>query len=197
MLQVEKAGRCWPFATCVAISGDTLLTTAREAAQLAKWREQEGFKIWVTRPAERIQRRSAGYPNQWRLCFLGRQTHRLDLCQYGLLTVRGKLPKAAPLASAAELAGVEEGIPVACFGFTHEGEKITRFDKFEPRFTQGKVYVITVSQDLPGRPRLLHVKAEIPKNAYGSPVVNAEGKLIGLYGEAAAAGRQGGGFRRR
>jgi hypothetical protein len=37
---------------------------------------------------------------------------------------------------------------------------------------------------LPGEPKLLHVQAGIPKNAYGSPVVNSDGKIIGLYADA-------------
>ena len=36
LLVEAKANRSWPFATCTAISGDTLLTTAREATQSAK-----------------------------------------------------------------------------------------------------------------------------------------------------------------
>jgi len=184
LLQVERAGRAWPHATCVAISSDTLLTSAREALQLAEFREK-GFKIWVTRQAtgfkEEVQdirvndvfATLAQKPNDW-----------LDF-SVGLLTLRGKLSKAVALVSSEELARMEKGIPVACFGFTHEGEEITRFDNFEPRLTQGKVKVIATSQDLPGRPRLLHVQAEIPKFAYGSPLVNAEGKLLGIYDEAA------------
>jgi len=35
LVEVEKAGRFWPFATCVAVGKDTLLTSAREAVQLA------------------------------------------------------------------------------------------------------------------------------------------------------------------
>ena len=103
----------------------------------------------------------------------------------GLLTVAGKLPQVAPLASREALAGLEEGAPVASFGFAHEGEKVTRFDKFEPRLSRGKIYVISPARNLPGHPRLLHVKAEIPKNAYGSPLVTARGEILGVYSEAA------------
>jgi hypothetical protein len=184
LLQVEKSGHCWPFATCTAIGDDTLLTSGREALQLATWQARDGFKIWVTQGDEfkeevRDIRINAAFeslaqkPNDW-IYF-----------DVGLVTVQVKLPKVASLASPEECAGLEEGTPVTCLGFAHEGEKTTRFDHFEPRPARGKVYVITVSAELPGRPRLLHVRADIPKFAYGSPVVNEEGRVLGVYGEAA------------
>jgi hypothetical protein len=187
LLQVEKSGHRWPFATCVAIGKNTLLTTAREASHMAQWREKSGFKFWVTRPTDGFKEEEvrdiriygvfvplADKPNDW-IYF-----------DSALLTIRGDLPKAARLASREELAALERGAPVSCFGFSHEGEEVTRYDKFEARLIPGKIKFITAPPDLPGRPRLLHVKAEIPKNAYGSAVVNAEGGLIGLYGEVAA-----------
>ena len=62
---------------------------------------------------------------------------------------------------------------------------MTRYDKITPRLTEGSVYGIeSTRQHLPGEPKLLHVQAEIPKNAYGSPVVNSDGKIIGLYADA-------------
>jgi hypothetical protein len=186
LLQVEKAGHCWPYATCLAVSGNTLLTTAREAAQLARWRDQSGFKIWATRP-------SSGFKEEVReirvnAVFASLEAKANDWIYYdsGLLTVDGPIAKVVPIASRAELADLEPGMAVFCCGFTHEGEKLTRFDRLEPRFTAGKLYVISVAKNLPGQPRLLHLKAEIPKNAYGSAVVNAEGKVIGLYGETAS-----------
>ena len=56
LLEVEKAGRFWPFATCVAVGRETLLTSAREAMQLAAWRENEGFKLWAVNLALGIKK---------------------------------------------------------------------------------------------------------------------------------------------
>jgi hypothetical protein len=178
----------WPYATCVAISNDTLLTTAREAAQLATWRTNEGFRIWVTRPAANFKEEVQDIRVHGVYASLTKKTNGwMIYFDLGLLTVRTNLPKAVPLASPEDLAALEEGLPVFCFGFTHEGETITRFDKFEPRLTPGKIKLITVSQELPVKARVLHIKAEIPKNAHGSPIVNAAGRIIGIYGEAAAS----------
>jgi hypothetical protein len=185
LIQVEKSGRMWPFATCVAVGNDTLLTTAREAAQLAAWTAEKGFKVWITRQAGDFKEEVQDIRVHGVYAALPEKSNDWIYCDLGLLTVRAKLPKTVALASPQDMADLEEGLPVFCFGFTHEGEKTTRFDKFEPRLSQGKVYVITVSQNLPGKPRLLHVKAEIPKFAHGSPVVNAQGRLLGIYGESA------------
>jgi hypothetical protein len=187
LIQVEKAGRTWPYATCVAIADDTLLTTAREAAQLAAMQTNDGFKVWVTRPADGFKEEVQDLRVNGVYASLADKPNDWIYFDLGLLTVRGKLPKIAPLASREELMALEDGVPVACFGYPHEGDKVTRFDKFEPRLSQGKVYVITVSEELPGRPRLLHIKADIPKFAYGSPIVTRDGKVVGIYGEAAVS----------
>jgi hypothetical protein len=186
LIQIEKAGHCWPFATCVAVGNDTLLTTAREATQLASWRAEAGLKIWVTRPADGFKEEVHDIRIHGIFASLAEKAGDWIYFDLGLLTIQGKLPQIIPMASPEDSAGLEAGLPVFCFGYTHEGDKITRFDHLEPQLARGKIYVITASRELPGRPRLLHVKAEISRNAYGSPVVNAEGKLIGLYGEVAA-----------
>ena len=183
LIQVEKADRFWPFATCVAVAGDTLLTTAREAAQLARWRESRKFKVWVTRQAGDFREEAKEIRVIAPFVAVNEASDDLFYVDVGLLTVGRPLPNMVPVALPKELGEVEEGFPVTCVGFTHEGGKVTRFDIFEPRQTVGKVYLIACAQNLPGQPKLLHVQAEMPKNAYGSPVVNAAGKVIGLYGD--------------
>jgi hypothetical protein len=185
LTQVETAGRTWPYATCVAIGNDTLLTTAREAAQLAAWRAEKGFKIWVTRQAAGFKEEVQDIRIHGLFASLPEESNEGIFVDLGLLTVRTKLLKAAPLALPEELAELKEGLPVSCFGFAPEGGKITEFDKFEPQLNRGKVFVVIGSQKLPSKAWELGVTAEIPKNAYGSPIVNAKGKIIGIYGEAA------------
>ncbi|NUQ64442.1 MAG: hypothetical protein HUU20_18405, partial [Pirellulales bacterium] len=114
----EETARTWPFATCSAIGDSTLLTTARETAQLAVWRGQ-GFRIWVSRSTDgprievkdlRVHRQFvplADKPGDWVYANLG------------LLVTEEKLPRAARLASTDELRELEEGLPLACFGFSH------------------------------------------------------------------------------
>lgn len=190
LVQVERSGGLWPHATCVAIGGDTLLTAARYALDLAGLREQ-GYKVWVTRPAAGFKAEVQDIRVNAVFATLADKQADWIYFNLGLLTVADKLPKTARLASRAELDQLEEGLPVAFFGFTHEGEKVTRFNKFEPCLSQGTVKWITVAKQLPGAPQLLHVKAAIPKNASGSPLVDGEGTLLGLYGEPAPPPAEG------
>lgn len=188
LIQVETAGRFWPFATCSAIGKNTLLTSAREAYILSDWRNdpQNGFKIWITNPASGIQMAvqdiylnavfttiddkftTIDYkPNDW---------NYYDLA---LITVAEELPNVIPLASPEE---ISEGLFVYCYGFTHEGKKITKSSSFQPQLMPGEIYLITAHPNLPFLSRLLHIKGKIFKNAFGSPIVNDQGKLVAVYG---------------
>jgi hypothetical protein len=182
--QVGASSNFWPFATCVAVGDNVLLTTAREAAQLANWRQQQHFKIWVTRQSAGFKEEVEDIRVAGEYSALPETTNDWIYVNLGLLTVRKKLPNFAPLASPEELAKLKGGSSLFCFGFSHNGEMITEEDTFEPRLARLRVFLITRA-DLPGQPRLLHVRADLPQNLYGSPVINAEGKVVGLYAEAA------------
>ncbi len=191
LIVVEKAGHYWPHATCVAVGKDTLLTSAVYAADLAEMRDKDSFKIWVTHPTDGLKFNFKAEVRDIRVlapfAVVSEKSESTDrlFVNTGLLTVQGPLPKIASLASSKELDAVDEGFPVGCFGFTHKGQKMTRYDSFEPRLTEGSVYGIEAARrSLPGEPKLLHVQAEIPQNAYGSPVVNGEGKILGIYSDA-------------
>jgi hypothetical protein len=102
----------------------------------------------------------------------------------GIVKVCGKLTRIVPLGRTAELTQLEAGLPVGCLGFGHNAQKISRFDKFQPQLACGRVFLITLHPNLPECPRLIHVKAEVPTNAFGSPVVNMEGRIVGVYAES-------------
>ena len=188
LIEVEKPGGAsssfWPLATCVAVGDKVLLTTAREAAQLAQWRQQKTFdRIWVAR-------RSAGVKAQVEDIRVAADYAAAPetgddwiYVNLGLLTVRDKLPGVATLATPAELAKLKLGTVVGCFGFSPEAKVITEDDTYKPLLTRGQVLRIAVSTNLPAQPWRLYVQAELPPNLYGSAVVNADGKLVGLYAE--------------
>jgi hypothetical protein len=185
LVEVEKAGRFWPYATCVAIGDDSLLTSGREALQLAAWRENEGYKIWAVNFATGTRKEIreirfhgifttiADKPNDWIYVNLA------------LLAVDGKMPKVAPLASDNESESLKEDVPVVCLGFTHDGKKTSATRSFDPQVYRGQIFMITAANDVPAQPRLLHVEAQIPQNFYGSPVVNEHGQVVGIYGSPA------------
>jgi hypothetical protein len=202
LIATEKADRYWPHSTCVAISKDTLLVTAFDAMDLAKMRDKDSYKIWVTRPADNPESKA----DRLKFAFQAEVKDIRVLAPYavlsekpkstdplfvniGLLTIRGPLPKFAPLASAKELDTIDEEFPIQCVTFVYKEGQMTRHSKFETRLTDGAVFTIEPArQKLPGDPKLLHVRAEMPKNAFGSPVVNGEGKIIGVYADAIPEG---------
>ncbi|NUQ65625.1 MAG: hypothetical protein HUU20_24410, partial [Pirellulales bacterium] len=69
--------------------------------------------------------------------------------------------------------------------FSHDGGKITRFRTIEPRLYRGEVYLVSGPLAADSPLRLLEIKAEIPENVYGSPIVDSQGRVVAVYGEAA------------
>ena len=193
VVQVDQGENAWPLANAVAIRNDTLLTTAREAEQLATYRAK-GLKLSITRPAKDFKEEVQDIRiNSVYDALAAKNVPDWIYYDIGLLTVRAGLTTVASLATVEDLADVGSGMPVTCIGHLHKCEQITRFNKneFEPGLASGRIFAIS---ELPeprepsGRARLLHVRAEIPKGTCigGSPVVNAAGHVLGLYAEAAA-----------
>jgi hypothetical protein len=186
LIQVEKSGSFWPFASCCAIGKHSLLTSAREASSLYRWRMDPGkeFKIWITNPATGFKTGVEDiYVNAMYATLENKPTDWI-YCDYALLTVAADLPKVLPLASPEEIAKLKDGLPVYCSGFTHEGEKVSEFSDFQPQLAGGKIFIITAQPNLPSRPRLLNMKGKFFKNALGAPIVNDQGKVVAVYGEA-------------
>jgi hypothetical protein len=187
LIQVERSGQFWPFATCSAVSENTVLTSAREALKLGAWLNDRGsgFKGWVTNPATGMKlavqeariyavSTTSDRPTDWLYT------------NFGLVTVQGTLPKTAELAGPDELAQLAQGKAVHAYCYVHEGDLITPEDHFELKGTAGKILFINVHSDLPGKPRVLGVKADMPKFPLGAPLVNAQGKIVAIYSDPVA-----------
>jgi hypothetical protein len=188
MIQLQLSGPSgdvtWPFATCSAIGGRTLLTSAREVLLLAGFRDR-GYRVLAINPATgfkteirslRVSREFAAVadaPSDWIFVNLG------------LLQAEHELPKVIPLATLEELASLEEGLPVACIGYPHDGSKITRFDSFEPQTARGKVYLMSSLTCQDKVARLMELKGKIADNVFGSPILNERGAIVAVYGESA------------
>ncbi|MGW8256054.1 MAG: hypothetical protein ACWGMZ_01065 [Thermoguttaceae bacterium] len=186
LIEVEKADHYWPLATCCAIGKNTLLTSARETAQLFAWRKNSdyAFKIWIANPG--VGKKLAVKDIYLSAVFLTLKDKPTDWIYYdlALLTVEEDLPKIMPLASPGELSNLREGMPVYCCGYAHTGEKISEYDHFQPQAAPAKIFLLTTQANLPSRPRLLNIKGNIYQNAFGSPIVNERGKILGVYGES-------------
>ena len=188
-VQDPKSESVWPFATGFAIDEKTVLTSATVATELAKFREK-GWSVWAVSLAAGAKHAVEGIRIHVGSAETGAEPQNKVYFDIGLVTVSGPLPAAAALASAGELQELESGYPVACVGIPHDGEPINRFQGFSVQSAEGKVFVIT-SLPPSGGPRLLHFKATVPANVFGSPVVNAQGEVVAIYSGSAAAADSG------
>jgi hypothetical protein len=187
VVEEPKTQPQWPFATATAIGGDTLLTGATVAVELARFR-QRGWKLWAinqvsaTRMEIADERVHAGFERA------GGKPDRQIYADLGLLTLTGNHPHTAPLATGADLDELDEldrGQPVACLAIVHDGEPINRFQSYRPEVTRGKVFAITSLPPSPGGPLLLHVRMTLAAKVYGAPVVNEAGRVLGVFAESA------------
>jgi hypothetical protein len=183
LIQVEKSGQFLPFAACCALSENTVLTTAHEAVQLTIWQKDPrfGFKAWVTNPATKLKLaiQDIRVYGAW---FKVEKPEDAIFTNLALLTVEGTLPKTAELAGPNELAQLAQGNALHVLGYTHEGDLVSPADHFEVGETPARILLTAAHPDLPLKPRRLGIKADVPpKSAYGSPIVNAQGKVVAIY----------------
>lgn len=191
LIELEFRDRRMPFANGVAVSDQLILTSAKQAVQLARWRKQGvADKIWaVDHGAEvRVEVQDVRVPGSF--AAIPADSPDWIYCNLALLTVATKLPKHLALATPQDLEQLKEGETVYCLGSPHEGVPVSA-KKLRPMLKECRIHFITVASELSSKPRLLHLKAELPQNLCGSPVVNEGGQLVGVYGQAAVAPEQG------
>ena len=181
----ESGTDSWAFATCSPIDDHTLLCSAREVQELAKLRRQ-GFEVFVVNPASGFEAtvRSLRVPKQFNA--ISGTPGDWIYFNLGLIEIEEKLPKSVPLATSEELSELEEGLPVGCFGFSHDGSKLTHFDKLTSELIPAKVYRLTGLRGFDESTRVLDFRSKIKENMYGSPILNDRGAIIAVYGEAVA-----------
>jgi hypothetical protein len=186
LIQVQKGKASFPFATCCAVAEDTLLTSAREALELAQWRRKppqgKGFKAWVADETGQVKKEIRDIRLYSRFAAMGEATDDWIYFDLALLTVDGKLPAVARVATAGELGGVSRGQRVTCCGFPHAGDMIADSDVFRPVLADARIFRITSAPGLQSR-SVLHLRASIPENVYGSPIVDAQDRVVAVYGE--------------
>jgi hypothetical protein len=187
LLAVEntKQQKTWPFATACAIRQDTLLTCASAAVELTKFKKM-GLTCWASNQSTLTKVEISDIHVHALFQKLSQDFGKRMYFDFALLTVSGKLPQTAPLASVDELDELKGGTPLVSLSVPHQGELMDRFQSFAPVLTRAKVFIITTLPPPPG-PRLMHVKAVMPINIYGSPMFSQEGKLVGVYSDVATA----------
>ena len=200
LIEVEISGRLIPFATCCAVNEKTLLTSAREAAQLVYMRKyglEQRILIrnekGVKREVEEIRALRTFSPLfAQELIEENKKSARAQeepvaenkppkwlYFDLALLTVEEKLPAFAPLASSEDLKALEDGLPLLCRGYAHDTKMMSKDKVPALQFGESSIYLITTipPSDLPPGvnepPRLLHMDGEIPTQWVDDP--NAAG----------------------
>jgi len=190
LLAVEEStsGTVFPFAMGFAVRDDLLLTSGAVVHELLKAR-QKGRGVFAIHCASNTQAEIAVFylhPHFTRL--QDRPAEQL-YCDVGALRLTAGNPTAAPLVAAGAAAPLEQGAPLECVMPVFEPEPLTRFNDIAPKGHAAKIYVVTqsgdtsVSQEM--RSRLLAVVGELPKNAFGSPLIDAQGRAAAVYVEKA------------
>jgi hypothetical protein len=188
LVLVGTADDFCPMATCVALDEHTLLTTAREATGLAKFRDDKGYKMWVARPpvipqaGDKVRFEFQAEVQEIRVpapfVSLTETSPNYFDHNIAMLTVKDPLPAgcAVTVALADDLRNIQRDSQVVCFGFSSDCKLVSGRKKYEPQLTKGNVnWRFETGQ-------MMRLDAELPQNMSGSPILSEGGKLIGIYG---------------
>ena len=193
MIQVSLyTGHTWPLATCCAVADDTVLTTADAACDAAMFRKEK-LAIHVVDPSSgtKFEVRAVRVPADYQMC--AERPDERRFYNLGLLEVRGKLPKKLPLASGKELGELKVGLRLASFGFSPKRELIAASEPCEPGLTPARLFLVkSPPPHAVDGPRSLDLTAAFPENALGSPLIDAQGKIVAIYSAAALPADVGG-----
>ena len=191
LIEAQSSGNSWSLATCVAISDDTLLSTAKAACEMEWMRHQKEaddesaveYEFFVT---HRASQTSLPIKDIRIFAPFAEEQENWVYFDLAMLTVDGKLPRALTLASQDERRElVEPEHPVAVVAVGHDAQRIGKSFTGEPRLAVGEVYTVTQYDKSPGSPWAMYLKMDAPSNARGSPVINRQGHVVGVYSVAA------------
>ena len=185
LVEEPSSASAWPFGTATVIADRTLLTSATVATGLAGFRER-GWKLWAINQRLGLKVPITGLRVHAGFVRAQGDPEKQIYVDLAILSVDEALPKQLGLASADELGEIDRGLPIICDGYLYENEPIDRFQTLVPEPRAGKIFVITSLPPLPGGPRLMHIRAELPGKMYGAPIVNESGHVLGVFAETAA-----------
>lgn len=172
----------WPLFGAVVVGPRALLTSGDVGIEVAKFLER-GWRARAVRDSQdagvRVDRARV------HAAFQDADPEHQLYFDMALISTTEELQDAATLASVAELAGIEQGQPLACVAIDHSGEVIDRFQQLQPDRYPGKVFFVTALSQDAGAPRLLHLRGDFVGKSAGSPIFDDLGHLVALYCEAA------------
>ena len=187
----EGANRFAVGAAC-AVRKDVLLTSG-EVANLLQQRKAAGWKI-VAQQA--LSGKTQQYPIKEILVHklfneLQGDESKQIFYDFGLLRVDSQERPIAEMATIEDWAEAAPGMPLECLAIPQSvGEPLTRFDDPTAALYPAKVMAVSPFSTDPKNPLsgstvLLQVTGTLPEGCVGSPVLNKEGRVLGIYAEKA------------
>lgn len=178
----------WAFGTGVAIAKGLVLTSAQCGCYLEDLR-QKGFKAWVTHEIGPLKQEVTEVRVHARFVKLATDLKDRRYFDLAVLTVSGDLPVTAPLGKSEDMAGLTDGCPLTCLGYNFEkGQRITGFFKLADhrKAVPSELFKVLSSLNGPAEHKTFDLKSNIPENAFGSVLVNVQGRVVGIYTEPAS-----------
>jgi hypothetical protein len=187
----DPSGLMWPLGTATAIRTDFLVTTASLATQMETLR-REGWKTWALGSEANSGKEIATIQLHIGFVKSSEKPEQQSFFDLALLSTKGTASEVSELASDEELNALDARQPFGCLIIslpigdkTDPTEPLDRFDGLVASITPGKIQgLLQLSRD-PGAPRMLLLPASMPNHIWGSPVYNANGKLVAVCTEAA------------
>ncbi|MBI3466073.1 MAG: hypothetical protein HY000_23915 [Planctomycetes bacterium] len=166
-----------PFGTAWAIGERQLITTAGQAVELDRFlkenwrvvavRQSDGGRVAVTR--------AAVHPEFTKL-----SGQRAQLFyDVGLLTILSPTTLVYERMSADEIQRLDSGLTIMCLGIPHGYDPMASAPSLLAQPFAGKLHLVEALS--PGGPALLHLNLDVPEQLEGSPILTADGKVIGTY----------------
>lgn len=188
VIEEPTSGTVFPFAVAFAVRDDLLVTSGAVVQELAKVRDKGRVAFAINCVSQNQEDITALYLNPQYARSQDRPEDQI-YSDVGAVQLAGGKRSVAPLAAAADAAVLEQGAPLQCVMPVFEAEPLTKFDDITPSYHSAKIYMVTRGGDTDAppdtRPRLLALVGTLPKNAYGSPIVNAQGQVVAVYVEKA------------
>ena len=186
VIEEPTSGTLFPFAVAFAVRENLLLTSGAVVQELAKARDKGMTPLAMHCVSQSQEEITSLYvkPDYVRLQDRPGEQIYNDL---GAVQLSDGKRSVAPCAAAAT--PLEQGTPLRCVMPLFEAEPLTRFDSVTPTYHSAKIYMVTRRGDTTASPdlsaRLLSLVGALPKNAYGSPIVNEQGQVVAVYVEKA------------
>jgi hypothetical protein len=188
VLEEPTSGTLFPFAVAFAVRDDLLLTSGAVVQELAKAQEKGMALLAMHCVSQQQEEITALYLEPDYAPLQDRPDEQI-YNDVGAVRLLAKNRDLMPLATAAHSSPLEQGTPLRCVMPLFEAEPLTRFDNITPTYHNAKIYVVTRRHDTTSSPdtcyRLLSLVGTLPKNAYGSPLINEQGQVVALYVEKA------------